>query len=223
MKILIEGDSWGRGEWDGAANYNYGVRHTGLQYFLEQNNHVVTNNAGSGSSNSKVYNRLSKITENFDIIFIFVTDTHRDLKLDQAENFWNFLYIDEYLERHNHLLKHYITQLNSLDIGPLKLLGGLSKLNKNTVTDTKIEIAIPSILELIVPGSTQFDIFFEDYLHKLNGSFLKRNKSLLKDIYNQASKWKMYWKEPIMIPDTVHPNRHGHYEIFKSLKLKYNL
>lgn len=50
MKILITGDSWGCGEWDG-LNVDYRVTHSGIEQYLRDDGYTVENVSRGGYNN----------------------------------------------------------------------------------------------------------------------------------------------------------------------------
>lgn len=212
-KILICGDSWGRGEWSGV-----GINHAGLEQYLKDDGHLVKNISKGGATLKNTIDQLSKQRTKFDYVFVFVTDSHRHLS---KKEFWiqGFEYND-YVNRHNHILKNFIKEINSFDLGPIFLIGGLSKLNKNHTEGTSISIIVPSFLELIIPNKQQFEIYCHQHYYSLNDK--KINKKVSKDtvikLYDQYESFENYKKEPMMNPDGYHPNREGHLILFNYIK-----
>ena len=98
-------------------------------------------------------------------------------------------------------------------------MGGLTKCYNKYVKDTKIKIAIPSIFELIVPESKHYDMCFHDNYDTLNTKNI--NKEILGKVYEQTQILDNLLSNPIFHPDGQHPNREGHYLIYKFLKDKY--
>ncbi len=251
--ILIAGDSWGLGEWNGRPT------HSGLEYYLEKQKHIVHNVSLASGSMYDMIDRLYVIQDMifdghrpdytvppvlqkhftledarnisggaipyYDIVFVFVTDPHREIK---DKDFWVKGYsYEDYLNRHHRIIRKYIKALDRFNetVGSIKLIGGLSKCLNRYVKNTSVTIALPSVLELIVPGTEQFEIYCEDQFHLLRNPAVakKVDKDAFIELAEQSSIFNFYKKQPIMNPDGNHPNRNGHYKIYKFLKEKYNL
>tara|TARA_Y100001972_G_scaffold124249_1_gene173022 strand:- start:2186 stop:2851 length:666 start_codon:yes stop_codon:yes gene_type:complete len=215
MKILLAGDSWGCGEWN--IDWKKGCNHRGLEQYLKDDKHDVKNISEGGFSFYNILEKLNYENEKHDYVFIFVTDAHRDVVYNK---FWvkNYTY-EDYLFRWDINIKAFVESLDTLNIGPIFLLGGLTKCYNKYVKDTKIKIAIPSIFELIVPESKHYDMCFHDNYDTLNTKNI--NKETLGKVYEQTQILDNLLSNPIFHPDGQHPNREGHYLIYKFLKDKY--
>lgn len=213
-KILICGDSWARGEW----SVNSGVNHTGLEQYLKDDGHSVKNVAKAGGNLKDTVEQLSKQRIKFDYVFVFVTDSHRHLS---GREFWTkgFEYSD-YVSRHHNILKDFVKGIDNFDIGPIFLIGGLSKLNETHIEETSVSIIVPSFLELIIPNKTQFEIYCHQHYHHLNNKKLSKrvSRDTIVEMNEQFSIFENYRQEPIMNPDSHHPNRKGHLILFKHIK-----
>lgn len=239
MKITIAGDSWGCGEWQTLSSWDlnlaskqntenlkkyfegtnsiYGVSHTGLQLYLEKDGHIVTNVSRGAGTNQDVLNDLPQDTQ--DLVFVFVTDSAREYS--DRNKFWQLDYtFEDYVNRHKKSIKKFIQNLDRLDIGPIYLIGGLSKLSDDLVKDTSISIAVPSMLELIVPGSTQFEFYFDKHtggelLYTKGDISSKMPKKLLNKLYEEHAIWEEYRKHPMLIND--HPTKEAHKILYNQI------
>jgi len=235
MRILLAGDSWGCGEWKkynpklGEAHLD-SINHKGLEEYLTQNNHEVKNVSVPGASLKTIHYQVKKQTKKYlfggevdadftpyDATFVIVTDTLRDI---ERGTIWDEAYsYQDYVDIHNSKLREFIANLSRLNekrFGQIYLMGGLTKVTSDFVKDTQLKIAIPSILEFLVPNSKQHDVIFRHHLHTI--SKRNTNKAAVKRIYAQDNLWNLYTEEPIMWPDGHHPNREGHYKIYQYLK-----
>tara|TARA_B110000503_G_scaffold123221_1_gene188626 strand:- start:3649 stop:4389 length:741 start_codon:yes stop_codon:yes gene_type:complete len=239
MKITIAGDSWGCGEWQPLSSWDlnlasekntenlkkhfkgtdgiYGVSHTGLQSYLEKDGHIVTNVSRGAGTNQNVLKDLPRDKQ--DLIFVFVTDSAREYS--DRNKFWKLDYtFEDYVNRHKKSIKKFIQSLDQLDIGPIYLIGGLSKLSNDLVKGTSISIAVPSMLELVIPGSTQFEFYFEkhiggDLLYTKGDISSKMSKTLLNKLYEEHSIWEQYRNHSMLIND--HPTKEAHKILFNQL------
>tara|TARA_B100001057_G_scaffold395521_1_gene405067 strand:+ start:1415 stop:2068 length:654 start_codon:yes stop_codon:yes gene_type:complete len=217
MKILISGDSWAMGEWPEKPEDD--IKHKGLEQYLIDTGHQVTNLSRGGDSLKTIYENLQNIKEIYDYIFVFTVEPFAEI---DDNNFWfKTLTYNDYYNRHKESIKNFVQCLNTLDIGPIKLIGGSAKCLQEYTINTNIEIAIPSIIELLIPGIRQYDMNFQYHYHLLNETNI--DKVTLEKVVTQAEKWDIIYKNPIMHPDGNHPNRHGHFEVYKVLKLLYGL
>jgi len=227
MKILIAGDSWGCGEWEDSTGFLRNI-HPGLESFLKHDGHTVTNVSKGGADLDGIarqlinVNRKNKKSAKYDLVLVFVTNSFRQLG---KKDFWNRkkTYKD-YLEIHNSNLTNFVKIIDQSNVGPIYLLGGLSKVDKQHVKDTNIKIAIPSILELIIPELTQYDMFFYEHMQLLTQKNI--NKPMLERVYEQDLIWQKYRDHILLQPDKAHPNRIAHYKIYEHLKnevLNYNI
>ena len=237
MRILLAGDSWGCGEWkeyhptiEARGTLLGAVNHKGLEEYLTQDNHEVKNISLPGASLKNIYYKLIQQGKKYlfggevdfdfkpyDATFVIVTDPLRDI---EKGTLWVASYsYQDYVEIHNNNLYEFISSLNSLDqkkYGQIYLMGGLTKVTSDLVKNTNLKIAIPSILELLVPNSKQHDVIFKHHLHTISKH--NTNKAAVKRIYAQNNLWELYTTEPIMWPDGNHPNREGHFKIYQYLK-----
>jgi len=220
VNILIAGDSWACGEWsaiDVSPIIYRMISHKGLEQYLLDAGHTVTNIGVPGAGFAKTFEGLFTHTRSYDAIFVFVTDAFRDIK--QEEKFWNKEYSPQYYkELFQKNLRGFVNHLNSIpkSRGPIYLLGSLSKVSDALVENTKINVAIPSILELIIPDRTQYEVLFKDHQQTIT----KHNSKpeTINYVHAQHTIWESYELEPLMNPDGRHPNRDAHKQIYQNLK-----
>ena len=234
MRILLAGDSWGCGEWKAynpeLEGKTTAIAHKGLEEYLTQDNHEVKNVSVPGASLKNIHYKLrmqgkkylldkevEDDSKTYDATFIIVTDTLRDI---ERGSIWDKAYsYQDYVAIHNNKLHEFISsisRLNNKKLGQIYLIGGLTKVTSDLVKDTKLKIAIPSILEFLVPNSKQHNVMFVHHLNTISKH--NTNKAAVKRIYAQNNLWNLYTKEPIMWPDGHHPNREGHFKIYQYLK-----
>ena len=237
MRILLAGDSWGCGEWKAYNPKLEGrpdaIAHKGLEEYLTQDNHEVKNVSVPGCSLKSIYYKLrmqgkkhlldkeveddSKPYKPYDATFVIVTDALRDI---ERGTIWDNAYsYQDYVDMHNNQLREFIadiSRINNKILGQVYLMGGLSKVTSDLLKDTQLKIAIPSILEFLVPNSKQHDVIFLHHHHTISKH--NTNKQAVKRIHAQNNLWELYTKESIMWPDGHHPNREGHFKIYQYLK-----
>jgi len=215
MKILIAGDSWGCGEWTYYYdNHTHKVTHKGLEHFLLNDNHQVKNISIPGGSLRQIHKVLKQQKETFDLVFVFVTDTFRNLR---NKNIWNiYLSEDDLIKSQEDAILDFAKKLNKLSIGQIYLLGGLCKVEQKHIANTGLKIGISSILELLLPEEEQMKYnMFECFPYLTHKNV---NKKLLSDVYKQNEVWDNLRSKPIMNPDGGHPNRDGHFKIYEYVK-----
>ncbi|GAG52817.1 unnamed protein product, partial [marine sediment metagenome] len=125
MRIYIGGDSWGQGEWgnpDGPDSYS--VVHRGLEQFLIDDGHTVTNKSRSSKGNGKTYDLLAEADEH-DVYIIFQTVSLRDNLEWQSLITWK-----DFINRNKELKAEFYKKLSSLPM-KIHILGGLEKVHKD--------------------------------------------------------------------------------------------
>jgi len=83
MKFFILGDSWGLGEWSNKNNVFELIPNTGLDYYLTQFGHTVTNvSAGSAGNFGQLRHTYWSLKKNsdYDYIIWFHTESMRDIE-----------------------------------------------------------------------------------------------------------------------------------------------
>ncbi len=215
MKILIAGDSWAMGEWP--VKQEDGIQHKGLEQYLLDDGHDVVNISEAGDTLTAILHCLKLQQTKYDYVFVFLVEPFAEM---QNEFFWDKkLKYEDYYTRHKTKLTSFVKSIDTLNLGPIKLIGGSAKCLPEYITDTSIEIAIPSVIELLIPGLRQYEMNFQYHYHLLDTSNV--DQITIDKILEQAEKWDRIYKNPIMHPDGEHPNREGHYKIYQVLKSLY--
>ncbi len=224
MRIYIGGDSWGCGEWgmpDPLRNWSgtQVILHRGLEQYLLDDGHSVTNTSGGGDSNMRTYDKILNSKEH-DIYIIFQTISLRD------NHEWNtILTWKNLIARNKKLQKTFYKRLGSLASNKIYLLGGLEKVDKDEVAKyPNLVTVVESIPEWLT-----------------NGDYINREGSLLTDINNLGDnlpkdvelelldklieldnqcKSTVSFNRQYFQPDGFHPNKEGHYRIYQELKLQ---
>ena len=241
MKILIAGDSWGKGEYD-FENGLYGNIHMGLEHFLKESNNEVYNISQGAICQNTVISKLKNIQENnffehwktehsnlehilkleiYDYIFVFVTDLFRGS--DLFERYWIVNNSRENVLRELNKLKHdYLKKLNSFNV-KIHLLGGLNKVTEEDIKNYEnIEIAIPSVIEFLLPDFEAYEVFFNDALNSLYSSIPDDlDPDYLDYVYNEVKKTDLLKTREYFCSDGLHPDREGHRLIFEEINRKY--
>jgi hypothetical protein len=212
MKILIGGDSWGCGEW-GYDNGNYCILHGGLDQYLINDGHNVTNTSKGRSSNNDSIRRLKENLElDTDITIWFQSDPLRDI---------NFICnsFDEIIFANNTILLENYKLLNELN-KPIHCIGGCSKINLQMMSKfSNLIPLIESIPSFLYPQFNHPDIWISDFIwddlyNQLNNDMLSAlliRKTIVDSLH--FGEYAEYFQ-----PDGRHPNRLGHFKIYDYIK-----
>lgn len=224
MKILITGDSWGKGEWGWDANGNYCNTHPGLQAYLEHDGHAVTNVSRGMGSNLDAYRACQKALEKdeFDVIIWFETDPLRDLK---PENYhairYQFKTYRELLDESSKLRDRSYKDFGSLG-QPIRCIGGSSKIDASMMSSYENLLPlISSITELLLDGYEHPELWASDWIFLIDRQFdIASINEFLKQKQKQdklATYKNLFW------PDGQHPNRHAWQLVYDHIKPILNL
>lgn len=220
MNILIHGDSWGVGEWNGDFSNkihrlgNYGPSHPGLAFYIAEYNGDTVRNISEGNySNQSMLDDLYQIDLTiYDKIIWFQADPIRDLRpySDFKERFKSFSHLMQYKEQN---LDETYCKLNNLN-KEILCIGGSSKLDTNIIKKyNNLKPTIPSVIELLIPGYEHPKLWFGDYISWIDRQF--DIDSLDKIVYHKKLLDGLVNYPEYFSPDREHPNRLGHYKIFE--------
>ena len=231
MKFFILGDSWGVGEWTKKNGVFESVPNTGLDYYLSQLGHTVTNiSAGSAGNFGQL--RLAywtlKEKSDYDYIVWFHTEPVRDIEeiliKDPKEgqryfpnfNMNNFEAGLDYLDFENY--KYAQTIANEYHI-PFILIGGQSPVNSTITQFSFAQYIIHSWLaellnlKFVPPKNT---LLSWDKIKRILNHYKINEKEFIINNIDQLDKAKVIedlaLKSPLF-PDHTHPSG----ECFKTL------
>ena len=208
--IIIAGDSWAAGEW--AANpvtKEYGVTHTGLEYYMSSYRCRVLNlGKGAFSDRQSIDSIVTALREGFkpDKIFWIQTAPLRDLRPYSPDTFPKSL--EEFMEVQNTLLVKSYQSLASINL-PIHCIGGTTKLNVDLLSAHKtLNPLIPSIYEFFGVSPPQFhlDAWVQDDA-VMTPEFTEQVYDLLQGSKDLPAKW--------FYPDGFQPNRTAHQALFE--------
>jgi hypothetical protein len=196
MRILITGDSWGCGEWDG-LNVDYRVTHSGIEQYLRDDGYDVKNISVGGNNNLQSL-ELAK-SESFDHLIFFFTDPLRQATFEEFSTLSPKQIAQEHTDYVCSNLKYF---------PKVTLIGGCVKVNPKE----NIDYVIPSVSELVVPKfkDTPYMTSHEWEEHWMN---VKKPSSQFKqeilDITEQTGPKYQLWKDnpDLFWPDGLHANR----------------
>ena len=232
MHICIFGDSWGVGEWErDPVTKEHVNTHKGLEQYLLDKGHNVTNISLPGTSIDRTCNKLIVTllsVKSFDLCFWFKTDPMRNYKvpLEGYEEYFSskgkMTFEDIIADKDKQSDLSY-NRLNELGI-TIHCIGGLSKLNIELMSKYKNLVPyIPSMIEFLIPEYEhpilcptawykhfkykQFELECLDKMLACEKAFDR-----LREEYPN-----LFW------PDGNHPNRYGHQLLFEKICKDFNL
>jgi hypothetical protein len=193
------------------------IQHLGLEHYLTECGHSVTNISIPGEGNSHIIDtiRSNKPPLNtFDVIFYFQTDPFRDLH-PYASFQTDFTTYEQLISWQNSQLTLTYTQLNEFG-SKIYMLGGCSKLNLSLLSKYKNLIPlIESITEFLFPNYNHPELWPSDWYHLIDKQFdidsldkILYNKQM-QDLLAENNYCDLFW------PDGMHPNRFGHKKVFE--------
>ena len=218
-KILIAGDSWGRGEWFGSEEN--AISHGGLEYFLKfyldthQTNqrYNVRNISVPAGSNYDILNNFkaeSNLKE-YKYVIIFVTDYLRGCRydLDKITNKSDLIKVYKETE------KYFINEFSKLNHDNIILLGGLSKIDTSLIENIpNLKSPIPSIIEFLTPDKKQHEILPLLVTKKLSDN---AEYEYLDYLEEQLKRWDDVRHDIYFLFDRQHPDRNAHLLIYRKL------
>ena len=169
-RFLICGDSWGVGAYRYIGNPPTAIKpipNTGLDYFLTQQGHIVTNIAKGADSNYLQLKLLVSTLEqstNYDYIIWIQTEPNRDIidtvvgnSIESVAQYPGFDFTDfkkcmSYIKTRNYQYAQYI--YNKFKV-PFILVGGLSAIDSSIENFKFAKVVIPNWLNDITDGQYQ--------------------------------------------------------------------
>jgi hypothetical protein len=214
MHILITGDSWSQGEWDGYPTH-YHVSHQGITEYFKNNGISVTNVGKGGNTNlDSLISAQSNLTNDYTDLIFFFTDPLRQTTLSEIKTYLPLEIINSHTEFVFNSLLHIKTLFPNLRI---TMIGGCAKI---PFINNSIDFNIPSITELLCPSYTDSCYMLSDEWEKPfrenNFTFSIEQKQQWTEIIDLASKKFFIWKQnpELFWPDGLHANRHAHYQLY---------
>lgn len=225
-KILITGDSWSQGEWDGDSS-DYRVTHSGVQQYLTEAGYTVTNVGQGGYNNNESLEAvISELpNNNYTHCIFFFTDPLRQTTYEEFSTTFPSIIIRNHV---NHLLESLDNLKKETGI-KIVIIGGCAKLIVKDYIPSNIDIIIPSLSELLIPEFTDYEFMssreWENHWLALETKCSHEHKKEIYDLYNLASiKFDLWAKyKNLFWPDGRHVNRVGHKILFDYLITNFNL
>jgi hypothetical protein len=229
MHFLITGDSWSQGEWALASSKkpkNYIVVHKGLEQYMLDNGHIVTNVGRGGIDNCEsLYQAIQALWSDIDHLIFFHTDVLRscdptefqtDLPMDLVKKYqtWNINQLST-IRKDNPNLK-------------ITVIGGCGKFDPGITSYW--DYCVPSVTELLVPwyvdnpffNSNSWSQFILDSsANKLSTEYKSQILEIEELIASKTQCWDN--NKDLFYPDGIHPNRHAHKMLFEHLVKVWDL
>ena len=214
MHFLITGDSWSQGEWDGYP-IDYHVSHRGIEQYLLDDGHQVTNVGQGGFHN---YESLAAIPDvNFEHLIFFYTDPLRQATEDQIRYKLPF----ELIYLHTLDLSNKFFQLKQKTNCKITVIGGCAKFQGET---KNIDYFVPSLSELLIGNFQDTEYMtsreWEEHFFKHEKQFSTEQKSQWLTVMTTAGEKYKAWNDnkDLFWPDGLHANRHGAQILYQHLK-----
>ena len=214
MHFLITGDSWSQGEWDGYPD-DYRVTHHGIQQYLIDDGHTVTNVGRGGYNNNESCAAIPSI--HFDHLIFFYTDPLRQATENEIRHKPPF---DIILNHKTDLSNHFL-QVKQKTNCMITVIGGCAKYLGET---NNIDYSVPSISELVVTNFQDSEYMtsreWEEHFLKHEKHFNFQQKSQWLTVMTKASEKYSIWgkNKEVFWPDGLHTNRHGALILYNHLK-----
>lgn len=223
--VLITGDSWSRGEWDGYPD-NYRITHSGINQYLTDAGYGVVNVGAGGNSNNESLAALEQelIKNKYNHCIFFFTDALRQVTSYDVLNFTPYILI----ETHTNYITNKLIQLKLEHQVKLTLIGGLGNFaptidhNFDYVIDNMKKLLVPSFINYPYANSVEWrDVLLTiDKDNILSADKKEQWSEIIKnsDLVDQQFRLhrNLFW------PDGQHPNRIAHQILFDHIIQLWN-
>ena len=214
MRILITGDSWGCGEWDG-LNDDYRVTHAGIEQYLRDDGYDVENISIGGNNNLMSYHLINDNV--FDHLIFFWTDPLRQATWEDFTHDGPMATV----EKHTDLMMQRLDQFPKVT-----LIGGCAKIQYYNYRPN-LHCVIPSFTELLVPGFVDSPYMisheWEDHWKNIRKPSDQFKREIV-DISEQAEHKQSVWRKhpDLFWPDWYHANRQGIRIVYDHMRSLWN-
>jgi len=241
--ILIVGDSWACGEWDGNGDDRGNISHGGLGQYLRDRGHQVINLGKGGGSNLESASRIADFlaqengfVDQVQCVIVFQTEWTRD-----TVDFWNLNEFDQvgydYAQYKHRLLArfyHRLSQTAAHARVPVHVIGGCSDTlwldswqqhypGVSVACQSWINLMIynthrvdPAVLSRFGPETEPLVIHAK---HKMNSENIQLLLQDLELAQQRNSQWSQLHQQGLLCADRTHPNRLAHKILFDYLIL----
>lgn len=235
--VLIVGDSWAGGEWNGKSPPQ--LLHRGLEQYFEETGYTVINKRQTGQGNQRNIVDLSDTLETLHqtniVVFFIVSEPLRNYTIP-------FITLKDDIVAHNglfelqqHVLKQDFTALNQLAVKyntVIHLIGGLSSVPTFVNQFVKLNCLVRSWPELLVAHEEQYKHVDWDTFgiwgkwQAALAQQLSHSDGIDQKVIDQLSILaanQSVFLHPLFNPDGGHPNRVGHRILFDFICKKLEL
>lgn len=222
MKFLIIGDSWGIGEYKIKNCIMEAVPDTGLEYYLTQLNHTVTNlSAGSACNFGQLRNartHLDDVCNDYDYIIWFHTEPVRDVpdtiiddEIDSPNQFPEFSSIKdfdqamEYISYQNYKFAQSIFDQHYV---PFVVIGGIGRLSKSIDDFSFAQIKIYSWAQELLGCDFELPVnFFNRVRLKETFEKFEFDRQAVLQHLESTNRYQRECARSKLFPDGVHVHR----------------
>jgi hypothetical protein len=239
--ILITGDSWGCGEWNGQGDRRSNIDHAGLAQYLRQHGHRVVNLSKGGGSNLESAGRVEDFlaeengfVNQVNCVLVFQTEWYRDVvNLWSLDEFQQVNYNYEQLK--GRLISRFYHKLSAIAVHhsiKIYVTGGCSDtvwLDQFEKYYPGVQIVCQSWVNLMLENQPMIDqpVFARFGSETQNLVQYAKNKLdqsslefLLKDLSaakERDTRWAQLASQGLLCSDQTHPNRMAHKILFDHL------
>ena len=218
-KIGIFGDSWGCGEWNEHLHiflknkkYTHKNLHKGLEQYLSNSGYRVKNYSIPAGSNLESVEKIKKHYKNFDTIIWIVTEPSRDFMLynnflKKKKRIFKKIKKTCFLNQCKEITFKHFRNISKLCKNKIIVVGGLHRIN---LQKTTFQNSL-NWLDLLC-GKKLPTYYINDYHPGMVKNKFEQIK--VKNIYN----FILDHGKKLFNPDGVHPNRIGHYILYKKIE-----
>jgi hypothetical protein len=225
MRFFILGDSWGVGEWTNKTHFFEPVPGTGLDHYLREFGHSVTNiSAGSAGNFGQLRHAYWTLKQDhqYDYAVWFHTESFRDIQeiiIDDPEEAaiqfpeFDITKFDSSLAYINHQNYKYAQMISEEYNIPFVVVGGQSPVGSSIVNFSFARHVIPNWLSELLGGiNTPINTFFsfEKIQRILDHYQLSQRQYIIDhlDQLDQQIRIEDFAKRSANFPDNCHPARH---------------
>lgn len=239
--ILITGDSWACGEWDGLGDRRSNISHAGLAEYLRQHGYQVFGFGKGGGSNLESADRVADFmskengfAQQVTCVIVFQTEWIRDVV-----NLWNMNEFEQvnynYLQLRDRLIARFYHRLSQTAMYcnvPVFVVGGCSDtiwLDQFEKEYPGVKVLCQSWTNLMISNDHRIDQpvltrFGPETEVLVTFAKSKMNCDSAKDLLHDMDlaqqrnfDWKWIHSQGLLCADRTHPNRKAHKILFDYL------
>jgi len=235
--VLMVGDSWAGGEWDGGNPSK--ILHRGLEQYFEEADYKVINQRKSGQGNqfniAVLANTLKTLHQTNVVVFFIVSEPLRNYAIPFETLKDDIVTHDGLFELQQQVLRQDFEILNQLAANHnimINLIGGLSSVPAFVGEFANLNCLIRSWAELLVGHDPQFNWVDWDTFGiwgKWQATLVQQlshtseiDQKVIDQLSILASNQSVFL-HPLFNPDGGHPNRTGHRILFDFICKKLEL